>query len=198
MQQDRRTLLKAAVAGSTGLLAGCAGASGNRRETETTTESMGGTTTEAMEGTTTAGDESTPFTVQVTTHPDLGVILTDGEGMTLYLFTRDSEGESVCYDDCASAWPPLTVDESATVPDGLPGAVGTTERRDGSVQVTYNGMPLYYFQNDRQPGDVSGQGVGDVWFVVNPTCEGGATADAGTTTTDDTTATESDGGGTNY
>lgn len=161
-----------ALAGSTGLLAGCAGAS-DAAPQETTTER-----TEQTDG----------YTVEVRTHPDHGVILTDPEGMTLYLFTNDDDGESTCYDDCAEAWPPLTVEGSPTIPDGLPGEFGTTERDDGSAQVTYEGMPLYYFQNDEQPGDATGQGANDVWFVVNPTCPGEeletATAEE-TTTADD-------------
>jgi hypothetical protein len=104
--------------------------------------------------------------------------------MTLYLFTQDSEGESTCYDDCAEAWPPLTVEGSPTIPEGLPGEFTTVERDDGSMQVAYNGMPLYYWQGDEQPGDTTGQGVNDVWFVVNPTCEGASMGDGAETTTE--------------
>lgn len=178
MPPTRRTLLQASALGVAGSFAGCAGASESRQDTETTTDSTGETTT--------AEAATTGFTVQVTTHPEYGVILTDDEGMTLYLFTQDSEGESTCYDDCAEAWPPLTVEGSVSVPDGLPGEVGTTERRDGSMQVTYNGMPLYYFANDQQPGDATGQGANDVWFVVHPACPGAAettTPDGATETT---------------
>lgn len=169
MAPTRRTLLRASILGFAG--AGYAGASQARRRTETTAQDAG-------------------FTVAVTTHSEHGVILTDGEGTTLYRFTRDEDGQSTCYDDCAEAWPPLTVDDSPTIPEGLPGEFATTERDDGSMQVTYNGMPLYYFQNDEEPGDVSGQGVNDVWFVVNPACP----AENGTTTPV-TPTPEEDGGG---
>jgi predicted lipoprotein with Yx(FWY)xxD motif len=103
----------------------------------------------------------------------LGEHLVDGEGMTLYLFTEDSEGESVCTDDCLENWPALTVDGEPTWDDGVEGSlVGTIEREDdGSTQVTYDGLPLYTFAPDEAPGDVNGQGSGDVWYVVSPSGE---------------------------
>lgn len=169
MERTRRELLGVAVAGSTGLLAGCAGAS---RSAQETTTSDAETMTEAQQTTERTDQGTDGYAVEVRTNPEHGVILTDAEGMTLYLFTQDEEGESVCYGDCAEAWPPLVVDDSPNIPDGLPGEFDTTERDDGSMQVTYNGMPLYYFVSDEAPGDVTGQGVNDVWFVVNPTCDG--------------------------
>lgn len=108
-----------------------------------------------------------------------GPILVDSQGMVLYLFTPDQGGESTCYDDCAINWPPLVVEESAVVGEGLDDAlVGTTQRTDGSLQVTYAGWPLYYFISDVSPGDTKGQGVGGVWYVISPggdmvTMEGG-------------------------
>lgn len=101
----------------------------------------------------------------------LGSILVDGDGNTLYLFTPDEQGESVCYDGCATAWPPL-VDEF-TAGDGIDATLlGTAPRTDGTNQLTYNGWPLYYFANDAAAGDVNGQGVNDVWYVLSPTGEG--------------------------
>lgn len=100
---------------------------------------------------------------------ELGGVLVDADGMTLYLFTNDSDGQSACYDDCAAAWPPLTVDAEPVAGEGVDGGpLGTTERDDGSTQVTYAGSPLYTWASDSEPGDVSGQGVNDVWFVVAP------------------------------
>jgi predicted lipoprotein with Yx(FWY)xxD motif len=109
-------------------------------------------------------------TVQVSDHPELGKILTDGKGMTLYLYTPDKENVSNCYDQCAVNWPPLLVGEGLepVAGEGLTGKLGVTDRTDGGRQVTYNGMPLYYWIKDSQPGDVTGQGVGNVWFVVHP------------------------------
>lgn len=100
--------------------------------------------------------------------PDLGTFLTDQAGMTLYMYTKDTVGISNCYNGCATAWPPLLTQSAPMLPDDLPGVVGTTTRTDGALQVTYNGMPLYYWQSDHQPGDTTGQNVGGVWFVVNP------------------------------
>jgi predicted lipoprotein with Yx(FWY)xxD motif len=100
---------------------------------------------------------------------DYGEILVDGAGMTLYLFTEDRDGRSVCEDDCAAAWPPLTVDHEPVADEGVDGGLlGTTERADGSTQVTYAGWPLYTWAQDQQPGDITGQGVQEVWFVVSP------------------------------
>lgn len=100
----------------------------------------------------------------------LGQILVDAEGMTLYLFENDTDGESVCYDDCAAAWPPLIVDGEITVGAGLDAAqFSTVERTDGTLQAKIGEWPLYYWAADAAPGDTTGQGVGGVWFVVSPT-----------------------------
>jgi predicted lipoprotein with Yx(FWY)xxD motif len=109
-------------------------------------------------------------TVQVAQNDTLGAILTDGQGVTLYLFTRDAPSQSNCYDQCAAAWPPLLVDEGQepAAGSGVTGNLGVTERTDGTFQVTYNDMPLYYFVSDAAAGDTNGQGVNDVWFVLNP------------------------------
>jgi predicted lipoprotein with Yx(FWY)xxD motif len=110
-----------------------------------------------------------PPTIQVTQHPTLGAILTDADGKTLYLFTNDGPNLSNCYDQCATNWPPLLIKSGFPLAgEGVPGVVGLIDRLDGGRQVTYNGMPLYYFVKDTQAGDVNGQGVKDVWFVVHP------------------------------
>jgi predicted lipoprotein with Yx(FWY)xxD motif len=98
-----------------------------------------------------------------------GAILTDANDMTLYLFTPDTTAdESTCADDCAVNWPPLAPSDSMALPEGIPGELGTIDRADGSQQVTYNGIPLYLYVADRAAGDVNGEGVGGVWFVVHP------------------------------
>jgi predicted lipoprotein with Yx(FWY)xxD motif len=103
---------------------------------------------------------------------DLGSFLVDEKGMTLYLFTKDSPNTTVCYDKCAVAWPPLLTAGDPVAGEGVEAALlGTTDRTDGTVQVTYNGWPLYYYEKDKAPGDVVGQNVGDVWFVVSPAGE---------------------------
>ncbi|MBZ0292299.1 MAG: hypothetical protein K8L99_06995 [Anaerolineae bacterium] len=101
---------------------------------------------------------------------DLGEFMVGPDGMTLYMFTRDPLGETVCYDQCAENWPPLTVEsaDQVTAAEGIPGEFSTVERTDGTLQVAYNGMPLYYWARDEAPGDTTGQGVGSVWWVVPP------------------------------
>lgn len=106
--------------------------------------------------------------VKASSHPQLGNVVTDGEGRTLYIFLRDEPGEpSVCEGPCADRWPPLVVDgEEVPTGMGIRGQVGLMRRADGRVQLTYEGLPLYYWHQDSQPGDAKGQGVGGVWFVV--------------------------------
>ncbi len=114
------------------------------------------------------GGAGATATVQ-TGETDLGTILTDADGLTLYMFGADENGESTCYDDCAATWPALTVEGDPGAGDGTDAAqLGTTERTDGTIQVTYAGSPLYYFASDAAPGDTNGQGIGDIWFVVSP------------------------------
>lgn len=99
---------------------------------------------------------------------DLGTIVADAEGMTLYFFLSDTSSESTCYDQCAENWPALTTQGEPQAGSGIDASLlGTTTRTDGTVQVTYNGKPLYYFAGDENPGDTKGQGIGDVWFVAS-------------------------------
>jgi predicted lipoprotein with Yx(FWY)xxD motif len=99
----------------------------------------------------------------------LGTILTDSDGNTLYVFLADTDGDSTCYDDCAENWPALRARGELEAGDGVDASLlGTTERTDGVLQVTYAGQPLYFFAGDQQPGDTNGQAVGDVWFAVAP------------------------------
>ena len=106
--------------------------------------------------------------IRVTQHPELGPILTDAAGHTVYLFTSDERGISTCYQGCAAAWPPLlTVDEPTTGEGADAFLIGTITRDDGTTQVTYNGWPLYRFAADDMPGSAMGQNVGGIWFVVS-------------------------------
>jgi predicted lipoprotein with Yx(FWY)xxD motif len=99
----------------------------------------------------------------------LGNVLADPKGMTLYMFTKDAKDTSNCYDQCATAWPPLLTSGAPNAAKGVDAALlGTTTRKDGKMQVTYAGMPLYYWAQDKKAGDVLGQDVGKVWYVVAP------------------------------
>jgi predicted lipoprotein with Yx(FWY)xxD motif len=108
-------------------------------------------------------------TIELATNA-LGEIIVDAEGMTLYAFTPDTAGESTCYDDCATAWPPLLAadGETPSAGTGLDATKLTTvARTDGTMQVKYGDWPLYYFANDAAAGDTNGQGVGTKWYVVD-------------------------------
>jgi predicted lipoprotein with Yx(FWY)xxD motif len=101
----------------------------------------------------------------------LGTILVDADGNTLYLFLQDTGTTSTCYDDCAAAWPAFIAEGELKAGGGgkvKESLLGTTERDDGTTQVTYKGHPLYYFSGDEAAGDTNGQALGDVWFVVSP------------------------------
>jgi predicted lipoprotein with Yx(FWY)xxD motif len=103
---------------------------------------------------------------------ELGQIVVDAEGRTLYVFLVDEGTESTCYDDCEASWPPLTVEGDPVAGEGVDGfLLGTTERTDAATQVTLDGHPLYYFAADETPDDMNGQGVSEVWYVVSPTGE---------------------------
>jgi predicted lipoprotein with Yx(FWY)xxD motif len=101
----------------------------------------------------------------------LGTVLVDGKGMTLYMFEKDKNGKSSCDGACAAAWPPVTTSGKAMPGAGVKGSLlGTTQRSDGSTQVTYNKWPLYYYVNDKAPGDTTGQDVdafGAEWYVLS-------------------------------
>ncbi|KJS56982.1 hypothetical protein [Streptomyces rubellomurinus] len=102
----------------------------------------------------------------------LGMILTDSQGRTLYLFEKDSPTMSACDGACASAWPPLTTTGAPQAGSGVDAAqLGTVTRADHSLEVTYHGHPLYYFSGDQKPGDTNGEGskaFGAGWYVLDP------------------------------
>ena len=136
--------------------------------TTTTSEDPVTDTTDAMtdDGSTTmAAEDMDGVHVSET---ELGEVLVGPDGLTLYVFTADSQGTSACYDACADLWPPVPGDVgiSSDLDQSL---FSTTVRDDGREQLTINGMPLYWYAPDESPGDTMGQGFNDVWFVVDPT-----------------------------
>jgi predicted lipoprotein with Yx(FWY)xxD motif len=123
-----------------------------------------GSGTAAPAAPTTAAQSATGATVAVA-NSKLGDILVDGDGRTLYAFTKDKGDQSACSGECANNWPPLT--GTATAGTGVQaGLLSTAMQANGDSQVTYDGRPLYYFAGDAKPGDTNGQGVGNVWFAV--------------------------------
>jgi len=134
--------------------------SDNTTTTEETTESS-----EAATG---------PATVAVGT-TDLGEVIVDAEGKTLYLYAPDEQGATTtASEELQQAWPPLTVEseDDAVAGDGVDQELlGTAPQDDGTIWVTYNGHLLYRFSGDAAAGDTAGQGLGDVWFAITPAGE---------------------------
>ena len=138
------------------------------------TASCGGPTTTSS--TSTVGPSGPVSDITTAKVHGLGSVLVDGQGYTLYLFVPDAHSaHSTCTGICAVEWPPLTLPTGTSAPKAGPGVdpslLGTTTRTDGSVQVTYNGWPLYTWPDDISPGQATGQGlnnVGGLWYVVSP------------------------------
>jgi predicted lipoprotein with Yx(FWY)xxD motif len=118
-----------------------------------------------------AGTQNRAARVQVA-KTRFGRILVDSKGITLYDFPPDKGTTSVCYGACAALWPPLLTSGKPIAGPGVHASLlGTTRRKDGKLEVTYNGHPLYYFVSDRKPGQTTGQGVnqfGGPWWVLSP------------------------------
>ncbi len=91
-----------------------------------------------------------------------GEILTDAKGMALYTFAKDAKGTSACYDACAAKWPPVTAAAGAKADDEF----SLVSRKDGSQQWAFKGMPLYHWQGDKKPGDITGDGMGGLWHLA--------------------------------
>jgi predicted lipoprotein with Yx(FWY)xxD motif len=123
------------------------------------------------------GDQSR-LTVATGEH---GEYVADGEGRALYMFEADTRGEggaeaqSACADACAEAWPPLVVEEAPEAGEQIQDdLIGTIERPDGAMQVTYGGWPLYYYLQDEGAGQTTGhdvEGFGAEWYLVEPSGE---------------------------
>jgi predicted lipoprotein with Yx(FWY)xxD motif len=110
--------------------------------------------------------------VSVASVPGLGQVIVDSAGHTLYDFHKDQGATSSCYGACAAAWPPLLTEGEPHASNGAQaGLLGTTERKDGSEQVTYDGRPLYTFTGDKAPGEATGNDVdafGAEWYALTP------------------------------
>jgi predicted lipoprotein with Yx(FWY)xxD motif len=130
------------------------------------------TATSAPAPTATTAAAQAPATeaeVDIATDPKLGQILVDSKGMTLYAFTKDVADKSNCAAGCLKAWPPLLSMGSPKAGTGVDQSMlGTATLEDGSKIVTYNHMPLYLWAKDQKAGDITGQNVNSVWFVVSP------------------------------
>lgn len=150
------------VAAALFILAGC-------QTKESTTETVSSDTTSTTAST--ATQPPVPVASILTGNKkEYGDFLTEGGGISLYLFMKDTPGQpSQCYDECAVAWPPLLTSGPPTA--GAPGLdatkLGTVDRTDGTKQVTYHGWPLYYWKDDLAPGETKGQNVNG-FFLISP------------------------------
>jgi predicted lipoprotein with Yx(FWY)xxD motif len=121
-------------------------------------------------GTATPAPKTATGTVS-TRRTNLGRILVDANGRTLYLFEKDKGATSTCNGACASIWPPLTAGKAKAGTGVTAAELGTTKRSDGKTEITYDGHPLYTYAGDQKPGDTQGQGLdqfGAEWYALAP------------------------------
>lgn len=107
-------------------------------------------------------------TVKLKAKARVGSYLTDAKGMTLYYFKKDAPGKSACIGDCIARWPVFYTRKVS-----VSGKLDKTDfaaitRGDGIKQTTYKGRPLYYFTKDAAAGDMNGEGVNNLWYVITP------------------------------
>ena len=154
------------------VIAGCGGGGSSTSETTTAPESKPAANTKPAPKPEPKGQVAV---VKVANTPDLGKVIVDSKGMTLYDFHKDKGTTSACYGECAVAWPPLLTSGEPKASGGAQGSLlGTTKRKDGTVQVTYNGHPVYGFVEDKKPGETNGndfKGFGAQWYALMPNGE---------------------------
>jgi predicted lipoprotein with Yx(FWY)xxD motif len=132
------------------------------------TSTLGQTTSSS----TTVADNTT-VVLDAANTSTLGTYLVAPNGMTLYQYANDAVGVSNCAGECATIWPPYTIPASEAETAlgsgaGVTGEIGVITRADGTLQLTYNNIPLYFYSKDQSIGDTTGQGVGGTWSVVSP------------------------------
>lgn len=158
------------------LLSGCAGSSPSASSSSPVASSSSASSDSGAPGYGAPSPSATTNGATVdlkTATSSLGNIVVDGKGMSLYFYTLDTKGTttSACTGACLEAWP-IAVASSATPKiEGVTGKVATITSPDGKLQLTLNGMPLYYFAQDTKPGDVLGQGIKGVWYLSTPAGE---------------------------
>jgi predicted lipoprotein with Yx(FWY)xxD motif len=154
------------------LLSGCGGGS-----TTTAPSSAAATTAPASSAAASSGSASASASAAASelkvVNSTAGQIVVDGKGMSVYYYTKDTKdsGTSACTGGCLAAWPPVTTTSTTPAVEGVMGTVGTITTPDGKKQVTINGMPIYYYAKDKAAGDITGQGVNGVWYLVTPSGE---------------------------
>lgn len=149
-------------------LTGCSGTPAPTPATTSAETSASSSMTASPSSSSTSSTSSSDVTLK-TMETSLGEIIVAGNGMTVYYFTKDTKdsGISACVDNCLKQWPPVLVEDEPKF-EGITAKIGTIDAADGKKQVTVDGMPVYYWYKDTKAGDVSGQDVGKVWYVVAP------------------------------
>ena len=161
-------------------LAGCAGSPGTTSTTAAATSPAA-----SSPAATSAAPAASPTAAAAvglkTASSSAGTIVVDANGMSVYFFTKDvkDSGTSACTGACLTMWPPVTSTAATPTAEGVSGTLGTITTPDGAKQVTLNGLPLYYYAQDKKPGDILGQGVSDVWSLASPAGEMIKTASTG-------------------
>jgi predicted lipoprotein with Yx(FWY)xxD motif len=169
----KKTLIAIAALALIGVLAlaGCGSSNSG-----SSSSSSGGAYGSSEESTSKPASSSSAGTaITVGTASGVGKVLVDTKGLTLYYFEKDQNGKSACYGPCAKGWPPLTTEGAPQAGEGaMASKLGTTERKDGTTQVTYAGWPLYTFVEDKKPGEDNGtdsKAFGASWYPLHPNGE---------------------------
>jgi predicted lipoprotein with Yx(FWY)xxD motif len=169
----RRSLALGVAATAVVLLAGCGSSSSSSSSSTAASTPASTPSTQSTAASTSTTAAAGPAVAVESKHAKLGTILAAGpKKLTVYMFEADKGTTSSCSGACAKVWPPVT---TAGAPTAGAGAVssdlGTTERSDGTEQVTYKGHPLYFYDDDKDSGDAYGQGskaFGAGWYVLEP------------------------------
>lgn len=161
------------------VIAGCGGGGSSTSTSESESSAKESASSESSAGGRYGGSESKSASSESSGgsaavislgHTKVGMVLVDSNGMTLYDFHKDKGTTSSCYGPCAEGWPPVLSEGEPTVGNGASASkLGTTERKDGTTQVTYAGHPLYTFVEDKKPGEANGNDVkafGASWYAL--------------------------------
>jgi predicted lipoprotein with Yx(FWY)xxD motif len=156
-------------------IAGC----GSSSDSSSSSGSGGGAYGGGESSNSTASSEpsggGTVAVVTASSVPKVGKVIVDSKGFTLYDFHKDKGGKSACYGGCEQVWPPLTTEGKPQVGEGaMASKLGTTKRKDGTLQVTYAGWPLYTYEADKKPGEANGNDIdsfGAEWYALQPSGE---------------------------